>query len=109
MLKPIKENCAVFGLMFLLGGLAPSLARAEEPLEKAGVAIGLTVGNALFLPAKAVSVSMGLITGAASLLFFGGNGEVANQIWRDTTQGPYIITPELAKTAVGERPELDSD
>jgi hypothetical protein len=36
----------------------------------------------------------------------GGNEELTKQIWSDTLVGPYVITPELAKKAIGERPEL---
>jgi hypothetical protein len=81
--------------------------RAEEPIEKAGVTIGSTVGNLLFVPLKAISVSMGALTGALSLVLMGGDDEVTRQVWRDTLQGPYVITPELARKAIGERPELE--
>jgi hypothetical protein len=37
----------------------------------------------------------------------GGDDEVTRQVWRDTLQGPYVITPELARKAIGERPELE--
>ena len=50
---------------------------------------------------------MGAVFGAASFVLTGGNAELTKQIWQDTTQGPYLITPEVAKKAVGERPELN--
>jgi hypothetical protein len=50
---------------------------------------------------------MGALSGALSFVLTGGNEELTRQIWRDTSAGPYIITPELAKKAIGERPELD--
>jgi hypothetical protein len=107
MLKASKVKSAMIVLFFVLGGIAPALVRAEDANEKAGVAVALTVGNVLFVPIKAISASMGLLTGAASLLFSGGNVELSKQIWRDTTEGPYLITPDVAKAAVGDRPELD--
>jgi hypothetical protein len=107
-LKPTKVKVAAISLLFVLGTLTPSFVRADDAIEKPGVAVGLTIGNAFFLPMKAVSVSMGLISGAASLLFT-GNPALSNQIWTDTLHGPYVITPELAKKAVGERPELDQE
>jgi len=106
-LKASKAKSAIVGLLFVLGGLAPNLARAQDANEKAGVAVALTAGNVLFLPIKAISVSMGLVTGAASLLLSGGDVALSKQIWRDTMEGPYLITPDLAKEAVGDRPELD--
>jgi len=75
-------------------------------IEKEGVAVGVSVGNGVFLPAKFASVTIGLLAGAASWLLTGGNTDLTKQIWRDTTQGPYLITPELAKKSIGERPLL---
>jgi hypothetical protein len=108
MAKAIASKSIAIALGLLLGGVTPSVSRAEDAVEKAGVAAGLTVGNVLFLPMKAVSVSMGLISGAASLLFT-GNAGLSNQIWFDSARGPYVITPELARQAVGERPELEQE
>ena len=81
-------------------------ARADDPIEKAGVAVGVTAGNLIAIPAKAVSITMGAIFGAASFVLTGGNADLTKQIWRDTTQPPYLITPEVAQKAVGQRPEL---
>jgi hypothetical protein len=81
--------------------------RAEDKIEKAGATLALTAGNLLFVPMKAVSVSVGAIAGALSFVLTGGNADLTRQIWRDTSEGPYVITPALAKKAIGERPELD--
>jgi len=78
---------------------------AEDAIETAGVGIGVSLGNVLFLPVKAISVTMGALAGGLSLALT-GNAELSKQIWHDTTQGPYLITPEVARTAVGQRPEL---
>jgi hypothetical protein len=80
---------------------------AAEKIEKAGVAVASTVGNLLFVPLKAMSASVGVLTSALSFVVTGGDEELSSQIWKDTLQGPYVITPELARKAVGERPELD--
>jgi hypothetical protein len=82
-----------------------SNANAEDAIETAGVAIGVTLGNVLFLPIKAISVTMGAVSGAFSYVVT-GNADLTKQIWRDTSEGPYIITPEVAHTSVGQRPEL---
>jgi hypothetical protein len=73
----------------------------------AGVITAVTAGNMLFIPLKAISFSMGAFSGALSFVLTGGDEEVMRQVWRDTLQGPYVITPELAKKAIGERPELN--
>jgi hypothetical protein len=85
----------------------PQTVRAEDNIEKAGVAVGVTAGNMWFLPIKAIAMSVGAISGALSYVVTGGNSELTQQIWRDTQQKPYVITPELARTAVGRRPELE--
>ena len=87
-------------------GVSPDLLRAEDVIEKAGIATGVSAGNILFLPIKAISVSMGAISGALSFIVTGGNVDLTQQIWRDTQQGPYIITPEVARMSVGQRPEI---
>ena len=105
MLKRMALHAIAMTLALLLTGLSPSFLRAEDALETAGIATGVTAGNMWFIPAKAVSVSIGALTGALSFLLT-GNADLTKQIWEDTTQGPYLITPDVAKRAVGERPEL---
>ena len=86
--------------------LSPLPLSAEDPNEIAGIAVGLTAGNMWFVPIKAISVVTGVTAGAVSFVVSGGNAELTQQIWQDTTQGPYLITPEVAQKAVGDRPEL---
>jgi hypothetical protein len=106
--KPIQTRVATIAVAALFWSMvSTTLVSAEEVIEKAGGAVGLTVGNVLFVPLKAMSFTMGAITGALSFVLTGGDGEVTKQVWRDTLQGPYIITPEQAKKAIGERPELN--
>ncbi len=93
--------------LFLIVLLSPLPLRAEDPIEASGIGVGLTAGNAIFVPIKAISVGWGLIAGGLSFILSGGNADLTMQIWNDVTEGPYIITPELARKAVGERPELN--
>jgi hypothetical protein len=86
--------------------LSPLPLKAADPIEAAGMGVGLTVGNAMFVPIKALSVGWGLTVGALSFILSGGNADLTAQIWNDVTEGPYLITPDLARMAVGERPEL---
>ena len=95
---------AVMALSF--SAVSPALLRAEDVIETAGVATGVSAGNIFFLPSKVISVSMGAITGALSFIVTGGNADLTQQIWSDTQQGPYVITPELAHKSVGQRPEI---
>jgi hypothetical protein len=84
----------------------PALGNAADVIENAGVGVGLTAGNMLFLPIKAIAVGVGVFSGALSFVVTGGNADLTKQIWQDTTEGPYLITPDVARMAVGQRPEL---
>jgi hypothetical protein len=106
MLKFSKTKLSMLTLALVLSSLTPAILGAEETIENAGVALGVTAGNMWFIPIKAISVSMGALSGALSFLVTGGNLDLTNQIWRDTTEEPYVITPELARKGIGERPEL---
>jgi hypothetical protein len=106
MLKVARiKYTSIIAALFLLG-FCPSILKAQDAVEAAGVGVGVTAGNLVAVPAKAISVSMGLLTGALSFVLTGGNADLTKQIWRDTTQGPYLITPEVAHKAIGQRPEL---
>lgn len=104
MSKLSKLGIAVGVLSFNL--LPTGLLRAEDVIEKAGVGVGVTVGNMWVLPAKLISVTMGAVSGAFSYVVTGGNADLTKQIWRDTSEGPYLVTPEVARMGVGQRPEL---
>ena len=99
------RNLAAVILAVLLSGFFAAGSRAEDVIEKAGIAAGVTGGNTVVIPFKAFSVAMGVLSGALSLLLT-GNFDLSKQIWEDTTQGPYLVTPDVAKQAVGDRPEL---
>ncbi|HLN87351.1 MAG TPA: hypothetical protein VK200_12835 [Candidatus Limnocylindrales bacterium] len=102
-----KTKIAVIVALLILSGVAPAHLRAEDVIEKAGVATGVTVGNAIAVPLKAVTMTIGALSGALSFIVTGGNTELTQQIWRDTFEGPYVVTPELARMSVGQRPELE--
>jgi len=99
----MKLVCAALILSALLW---PRPLFAEDFLEKAGAGIGLTAGNALLVPLKVTSVFMGLTAGILSFILTGGDMEVARQTVQNSIEGPYLVTPEIADKAIGERPEL---
>jgi len=107
MSKRAGTGFAFITLAMVLVAALPSLLRAQETtIEKAGVAVGVSAGNVVFLPAKAISTSMGVFFGALSFVLTGGDTEIMRQAWRDSTEGPYLITPEVARKAIGRRPNL---
>ncbi len=106
MLKIAKATGRLLVAALVIASLSQSIVNAEEAIEIAAVDVGVTAGNLVFLPAKAISVLMGGVSGALSFVLTGGNADLTRQIWRDTTEGPYLITPQLARKAIGQRPEL---
>jgi hypothetical protein len=107
MLKTTKTTRRlIVAAALFIAGLSPSILNAEKAIEIAAVDVGVTAGNLVFLPAKAISVLIGGVSGALSFVLTGGNADLTRQIWRDTTEGPYLITPQLARKAIGQRPEL---
>ncbi|HWP58248.1 MAG TPA: hypothetical protein VNL14_10200 [Candidatus Acidoferrales bacterium] len=86
----------------------PAFAESADPREEAGVWIGLTLGNLVFVPMRLVSVASGAAFGALSFVLMGGDAEVTRQVWQDTFSAPNAITPELARAAIGARPEHEA-
>jgi hypothetical protein len=104
-----KKIPSLVAAAVLMLSLCPVPLRAADPIETAGMGVGMTVGNAMFVPLKAISVGWGVTAGALSFILSGGNADLTRQIWSDVTEGPYLITPDLARKAVGERPELKEE
>ena len=102
-----KNKLAAAVVLLTLTSIAPAHLRAEDVIEKAGVATGVTLGNTVAVPLKAVTMAIGALGGVLSFIVTGGNTELTQQIWRDTQEGPYVVTPELARMSVGQRPELE--
>jgi hypothetical protein len=102
----LKKFATLIIVPVALALFAPLPLGAADPIEAAGVGVGLTAGNAIVIPAKTVSVLWGLTSGALSFILSGGNAELTAQIWRDVLEGPYMVTPDVAWKAIGERPEL---
>ncbi len=99
----------VAALIALTIVVAPSLARAEDATEQAGVATGMSAGNMWFLPIKYLMVMpVAAFVGGLSYVVTGGNTELTQQIWQDNFQGPYIIDADLARKGIGKRPELEA-
>ena len=106
MLKFARTRYSLMVAALFLVSFCLSSVKAQDVVESAGVGVGMTAGNLVVVPAKAISVSIGLLSGALSFVVTGGNADLTKQIWRDTTQGPYLITPDVAHKAIGQRPEL---
>ena len=89
-----KSLCAalIVSALLLPRSLFAELERRSRPMRRRfGLALGLCLG---------------LTAGLLSFILTGGDTEVTQQAWQNSAQGPYLITPAVAKKAIGERPEL---
>jgi len=94
--------------LLIVALLSPPPLSAEDLIEQAGAGVGMTAGNLWVVPLKGIAVFWGLTAGALSFVLSGGDTEVTRQAWENATEGPYVVTPEVARTAIGQRPELES-
>ncbi len=89
--------------------LSPTYLHAEGGIEKAGVTTGVTVGNKVFVPLKVVLVGFAAHVAVISWLGSLGDTQQVKEIWKNTTERPYFISPEKARKAIGERPDLTAE
>src|SRR5438093_5617921 len=80
-LKRTKTKLSMMALGLILSSFIHTVLRAEDAIETAGEAVGMTASNLLFLPLKAISMSIRTISSALSYLVTGGNANLTKQIW----------------------------
>ncbi len=69
----MKNQILTGVIAFTIVAAGAANLRAEDNIEKAGVAVGVSAGNMWFLPIKAIVMSVGAISGALSYVVTGGN------------------------------------
>ena len=85
----------------------------DQPIDRTAVidrtaaGIGVTFGNAVFIPFKVISTVWVVGMSGLSFIVSGGDTELTRQSWRDVTEGPFVITDEFARQSVGTRPEKE--
>ncbi len=92
--------------LLLCSLLTPPTLFADGFIEEAGVGIGVVAGNLIYVPMKITTMILALPQGFFSWFLSVGNDQLAEQFLDEAMEGPYFITPELARFAIGERPEL---
>lgn len=106
-------HCAKFRLLlaafFLMVFLSPTYLHAEGGIDKAAVTTGVTIGNMVFVPLKVVLVSFAVPVAVIAWLGSLGDTQQVKEIWKNTTKMPYFISPEEARKAIGERPDLTAE
>ncbi len=96
----------LFAALLLCSLLTPPTLFADDFIEEAGVGVGVVAGNLIYVPVKLTTMIMALPQGLFSWFLPGGNDQLTEQFLNDAMEGPYFITPELARFAIGERPEV---
>ncbi|MFQ5541829.1 MAG: hypothetical protein ACE5E2_03290 [Candidatus Binatia bacterium] len=99
----------LFVALLLCALLSPPSLSADDLVENAGVGIGVTAGNLIYVPFKVTIMVLAVPQAAFSWLLSGGNDQLTKQFLEDTLDEPYFISTELARFAVGESPDLDDD
>ena len=100
---------SLLGVFFLIAILSPTYLHAESGIDKAGVTTGVTIGNMVFVPLKVVLVGFAAPVAVISWLGSLGDTQQVKEIWKNTTEMPYFISPEKARKAIGERPDLTAE
>ena len=99
----------IFAALLLCALLSPPTVSADDFIENAGVGIGVTAGNLIYVPFKVTIMVFAVPQAAFYWLLSGGNDQLTKQFLEDTLDEPYFISPELARFAVGESPDLLDD
>ena len=109
----IMIHCAkprlLLAAFFLMVFLSPTCLHAEGGIDKAGVTTGVTIGNMVFVPLKVVLVGFAAPVAVISWLGSLGDTQQVKEIWKNTTEMPYFISPAQARKAIGERPDLTAE
>ena len=95
----------LFAALLLCSLLTPPTLFADGFIEEAGVGIGVVAGNLIYVPMKITTMVFALPQGFFSWFLSGGNDQLTEQILDEAMEGPYFITPELARFAIGAGPE----
>ena len=104
----MKSSSLLAALTIATALAGPVFAENDErPIDRTAAGVGVTFGNVVFVPFKAISAVWGLGMGGLSFILSGGDTELTRQAWRDVTGDPYIIDQEFARQSVGYRPEKD--
>jgi hypothetical protein len=93
-------------LVCLLSGAA--LADTKETKETnywsdAGYGVVVVLANVLYMPAKMVYASVGMLTGGLAYIMTVGDSDTAQKVWSPSLGGSYVVTPAMVH---GDEPIL---
>ena len=71
----------------------PGPVRAHCPAAEAGLALGATALDLVYVPVKSVVAVGGMVLGSVTGLLTGGDTRAAYALWVPTGGGTFILTP----------------
>ena len=77
---------------------APAAAPSESTWSDAGYGSLAVLTNVLYMPAKIVYGTLGLVTGGLAYLLTVGDADVAMTIWSPSLGGTYVVTPAMLRS-----------
>jgi len=77
----------------VLGRAIPSQAQPHTAGEEAGLSIGATTLNFLYLPAKMLVATGGFLLGGLAGVMTGGDTRAAYALWVPTMSGTWLLRP----------------
>lgn len=85
-------------LVLPTGGFAQSAAGSGNvSWGNVGYDTGSAICSLIYFPFKAAYAILGGVIGGGAYLATAGNSQVANQIWRPSIGGDYVITPGMLR------------
>jgi hypothetical protein len=84
----MKSSRLLAALAIATALAAPVFAENDErPIDRTAAGVGVTFGNVVFVPFKAISAVWGLGMGGLSFILSGGDTELTRQSWRTIRLG----------------------
>lgn len=77
------------------------LIKRDAVIEEAGVAYGVAFGNVIYPGFKAATMILAAPQAGLAWLLSLGDTEQVRTIWESQTEGPYYISREQARKAMG--------
>jgi hypothetical protein len=88
---------------------ASPVMAANDTAREAGVGVGAAFSSLLYVPAKLVYATLGVVLGGIAWGLSGGDADVKNAVIMPAVRGDYVITPAIIRgdqklEFVGRRP-----
>jgi len=87
----------------MAGGASTPSSKEPHYWSDAGFGFVAVIANIVYMPAKVVYGTLGLLTGSLAYVMTVGDSDTAQKVWSPSLGGSYIITPAMLR---GDEPIL---